>query len=84
MTNRMNAWSAGDRVSEAESARIDAEARRQDQDRHSAVKAIASACTSADECRGLLEMLGLGEVDVRAAREELAAGEGGQAKSSAA
>ncbi len=54
-------------VSGLEAARLEAEAALHVENRRKAVRAVAGSCVDAADCRALLEMLGLGAEDVRAA-----------------
>lgn len=54
-------------VSGLEAARLEAEAALLIDNRRKAVRAIAGSCRDVDDCRTLLDMLGLGSDDVRAA-----------------
>ena len=69
MTSRLDAWSVSDsRLSDAESARMEAEAAVHATNRRRAVRAIAAGCSDLDDARMMFEMLGIQDSELRAAR----------------
>jgi 3-dehydroquinate synthase class II len=60
----------GTPISQADIARMEEEERLNAQRQREATRVIAAAAHDADDCRMLLEMLGLGHEVVLAAREE--------------
>jgi hypothetical protein len=72
MTVRIGTMSVdGTPISQADLARIEAEERLHAEQRRAAVRVIAGCATDAEDCRGLLAMLGLGREVVAAARNRV-------------
>ena len=72
MTSRLDAWSVSDsRLSDAESARMEAESALHAANRRKAVRAVAGSSENLEEARMMFEMLGIQEAELVAARAEI-------------
>jgi hypothetical protein len=71
MSGRITTLSTdGTTISQADIARIEAEERLHAEQQRKAARVIAAGARDADDCRTLLEMLGLGHDVIVAARQE--------------